>query len=62
MKIVGGLLIAFGLLDLVGSFAGIDVWSDWIGVALPEAVWSFSAYIELGLGFWLFRRGTQSEE
>ena len=28
-KIIGGLLIAFGLIDVIGSFTGLDVWYDW---------------------------------
>ena len=59
MKIIGGLLIAFGLVDVVGSFAGLDVWGEWIGVNLPEAIWSFTAYIEMGLGYFLFRLGSK---
>ena len=54
MKIIGGLLIAFGLLDMIGSFTGLDVWGEWIGVNLPEAIWSFTAYIEIGIGYLLF--------
>ena len=59
MRIIGGLLIAFGLVDMIGSFAGLDVWSDWIHVDLPEALWSFSAYIEIGLGYFLFNLGSK---
>lgn len=62
MKIVGCLFIAFGLLDLIGSFTGLDVWGDWIGVALPEAIWSFTAYIELGIGYLLFNLGSKGAE
>ena len=60
MKIIGGLLFAFGVADVVGSFAGVDVWGEWIGVQLPEAIWSFTAYIEMGLGYLLFRLGSGS--
>ncbi len=60
MKIIGGLLIAFGLVDVVGSFAGLDVWGEWIGVNLPDAMWSFTAYIEMGLGYFLFRLGSKA--
>ena len=62
LKIIGGLLIAFGLLDLIGSFAGLDVWGEWIGVQLPEVIWRFSAYIELALGFVLFKMGGAGSE
>jgi len=31
MMVIGGVLIAFGLVDLVGSFTGFDLWGA-IGV------------------------------
>ena len=55
MVIIGGLLVLFGLVDLGGSFAGIDVWGDWIGVNLPEFLWRFSAWIEMGIGGFLIK-------
>jgi len=54
---IGGMLLAFGLVDLIGSFAGIDVWTDWLAVELPEVVWSFTAIIEIGLGWFLLKLG-----
>lgn len=60
MRIIGGLVIAFGLLDMIGSYSGLDVWSDWLHVDLPEAIWQFSAYIEIGIGYFLFRLGSKS--
>ena len=59
LKIIGGLLFAFGLVDFIGSFAGLDVWTDWIGVELPAAIWSFTAYIEMALGYFLFKIGSE---
>lgn len=58
MAIIGGLLILFGIVDLVGSFAGFDVWGDWIGVSLPEVIWRFTAWIEIGLGYVLIKAGS----
>lgn len=58
LKVVGGLLIAFGLVDLIGSYTEFDVWTK-IGIELPEIVWRFSAYIEIGLGFFLFKIGSR---
>ncbi len=60
MRIIGGVLIAFGLLDMIGSFNGLDVWGEWIRVDLPQALWSISAYIEIGLGFFIFNLGSKS--
>ena len=60
-KIIGGIIILFGLTDLIGSFTGLDVWGE-LGVALPDIVWSFSAYIEIALGYFIFNLGSGGEE
>lgn len=54
MKFIGMVFIVFGFLDLFGSFAGLDVWGEWIGVNLPETIWRFSSMVEIGAGFLLF--------
>ena len=61
-KIIGGLLVAFGLVDMIGSFTGLDVWGEWIGVELPEVIWSFTAYIEMGIGYLLLKLGSNDTE
>ena len=50
MKIVGILIIVFGLVDLIGSFTGFDLWGT-IGIQLPEVIWRYSAYIEIAIGY-----------
>jgi len=50
MKIVGILIILFGLVDLIGSFTGFDLWGT-IGIQLPEMIWKYSAYIEIAIGY-----------
>lgn len=62
LKIFGGLLIAFGLVDMIGSFTGLDVWGEWIGLDLPEFIWSFTAYIEIGIGYFLIKLGSSDTE
>lgn len=62
LKIIGGLFIAFGLVDLVGSYTGLDVWGEWIGLDLPEAIWSFTAYIAMGIGYLLLKLGSNDTE
>ena len=62
LKIFGGLLIAFGLVDMIGSFTGLDVWGEWIGQDLPEFIWSFTAYIEIGIGYFLIKLGSSDTE
>ena len=61
LKIVGGLLIAFGLVDLIGSYTDFDVWTK-LGIELPTLLWQFSAYIEIGLGYFLIRLGSGGSE
>jgi hypothetical protein len=61
-KIIGGLLVAFGLVDMIGSFTGLDVWGEWFGVELPEVIWSFTAYIEMGIGYSLLKLGSNVTE
>lgn len=62
MRIVGILFIVFGLVDLIGSYTGLDVWTDWIGVNLPELLWKFSAWIEIGIGWILLQFGSGASE
>jgi hypothetical protein len=60
-KIVGGLFIAFGVVDLLGSFLGWDVWGGWFGLELPELLWRFSAWIEIGIGLLILRFGQDTD-
>ena len=57
LAIIGALIFAFGIVDIIGSFTGLDVWGEWIGVDLPAVIWSFTGYIELALGAFLFKLG-----
>ena len=56
MLIIGGLILIFGLVDLVGSYTNFDLWTE-IGVQLPDAIWRYSAYIEIGVGLLLIKLG-----
>ena len=62
MKLLGIALIVFGLIDLIGSWTGLDVWYDWLGVELNEFLYMFSAWAELGLGYFLFNLGGGGDE
>lgn len=62
LKVIGGLLVLFGLTDMIGSFAGLDVWRQWLHIDLPELIWSFSAYIEMALGYFLFNLGSADSD
>jgi hypothetical protein len=62
MKILGIALIAFGLVDLVGSYMEFDLWGGFIGVQLPDVLWSYSSYIEMIIGYLLFSFGSKEPE
>ena len=58
--IIGWFFVLLGVVDLVGSYSGYDVWGDWIGVVLPEFIWRWTAWLELGLGWFLIKAGAGS--
>lgn len=62
MKIAGIIIIAIGLIDLIGSYAGFDLWGGFLGINLPEMLWKFSSYIEIGIGYVLMTMGSKGEE
>lgn len=62
LSILGVILIILGAVDLAGSYADFDLWGDYINVKLPDMLWKYSSYIELGAGFLLFNLGSKSKE
>ena len=44
MNFIGMLLIAIGIADFAGGV---------VGVQLPDLLWQFSTYIEMGLGYFI---------
>ncbi len=62
MKIIGIIVMAFGLVDLVGSYMEFDLWGGFIGVQLPDVIWSYSAYIEIAIGYMLFSMGSKDAD
>ena len=54
MKILAFIIIAFGLADVGLSWVDIDVWGA-IGVTLPDAIWSYSGFIEMAIGYGLLK-------
>ena len=61
MKILGMILIAFGLVDLAGSYMDFDLWGT-IGIQLPEMLWKFSSYIEIGVGYFIMQLGSSDSD
>ena len=62
MKIAGIIFILIGLVDLIGSYTGFDLWGGFLGLDLPEFFWTYSAYIEMILGYLLFNFASKGEE
>jgi len=58
LKIIGIVLILIGLVDLGGTYTEFDLWGGLIGVQLPEVIWKYSAYIEIGVGYLLVTLGS----
>ena len=58
MKALGIILVVFGVIDILGAwFFEFDLWGDVIGITLPEIIWTFSGYIEVGVGWLILRAG-----
>ncbi len=62
MKILGIIIIAFGVVDLVGSYMDFDLWGGFLGIQLPEVIWSYSSYAEMLIGYVLFNLGSRDPE
>jgi len=58
MRIIGILLVAFGLVDFIESWRDYDVWQRWFHITKPEVLGRFSGYIEMVLGYFLIKRGS----
>lgn len=62
MKIIGILIMVFGVADFADSYAGYDLWGEYIQVQLPDLLWQYSAYVEIVLGYIIMNLGSSSEE
>ena len=56
LKFIGGILIAWGILDFGLSWAGTDLYGE-IGITIPELIYPFTAYIAGIIGFILMKIG-----
>jgi len=61
MKFIGILLITIGVVDFAGSYMEFDLWGGFLGVQLPDLLWQFSPYIEMGLGYFIMNLGDSKE-
>ena len=62
MQIAGIVLIIMGVIDFGGSWVGFDLWGGFFGIELPALVWQVSAYIEIGIGYFLMQAGSGASE
>ncbi len=61
MQVFGVLLFMWGGLDWFMSGQEVDVYDDWFGIYLPDAIYNFSHWIAMGLGSILFTATNQSK-
>ena len=60
-KIVGVILILWGIADFGLSWVGTDLYWE-IGINLPDWLYPWTAWIALGIGFAIFSIGKEEEE
>ena len=51
----------WGGLDWFMSTDGVDVYYDWFGIYLPDAIYDYSHWIAMGMGSILFTAGNRSK-
>ena len=61
MQFFGLLLFIWGALDWIMSESEVDVYLDWLGIYLPDAIYNYSHWIAMGLGSMLFTAGRQRQ-
>jgi len=61
MQAFGSLLFMWGGLDWFMSFQDVDVYYDWFGIYLPDAIYNYSHWIAMGVGSMLVAAGNQSK-
>ena len=57
----GVLLFMWGGLDFIMSMQEVDVYYDWFGIYLPDAIYNYSHWIAMALGSVIFAAGKQSK-
>ena len=61
MQAFGSLLFMWGGLDWFMSSQEVDVYYDWFGIYLPDAIYNYSHWIAMGVGSMLVAAGNQSK-
>ena len=61
MQGFGVLLFMWGGLDFIMGMQEVDIYYDWFGIYLPDAIYAYSHWIAMGLGSVIFAAGKQSK-
>lgn len=61
MQGFGVLLFLWGALDFIMSQSEVDVYYDWLGIYLPDAIYNYSHWISMALGSIIFTAGSKSK-
>lgn len=59
MQALGVLLFMWGALDFFMSQSEVDIYYDWLGIYLPDAIFNYSHWIAMALGSVIFTAGNQ---
>ena len=61
MKIIGTVLIIWGVADMGLSWLGTDLYWE-IGIELSRGIYPFTHWIAMGVGFVIYSIGSANEE
>lgn len=61
MQGFGTLLFMWGGLDWFMGSQDVDIYYDWFGVYLPDAIYNYSHWLAMGLGSMIFAAGSQNK-
>ena len=59
MKIIGIILILWGIADFGLSWMETDLYNE-IGINLPDWLYPFTAYIAMGVGYGIYALGSKT--
>lgn len=61
MQGVGALLVIWGILDYILGESGTDVYYDWFGIYLPDAIYNYSHWVSMVIGGVLIGAGRKNQ-
>jgi len=57
MQGFGAFLFLWGMLDFIMSQSDVDVYYDWFGIYLPDAIYNYSHWMAMAMGLTLVGAG-----